>query len=185
MNLKNKTEIFALFLFISVLLNACTLQQDASRHHAEIYKAMDTFTQSIKREHLASDAVMLPAKKVQGDALPYDALKYLVAVRRIFYITDTIQDDSLSMPGFSIHALTFENRRRALKVWKQFCNEPEWIDNQLLSRPGFLFLRHNIILHINAEPGIDPETWKSVLRQVGHAFPEKRIKDTYYCQFDF
>jgi hypothetical protein len=175
----------AFIIVISLYVSSCTLQQDSTRHHAEIYHAMDVFTQHIKRGNLATDAVMLPAKKVQGDALPYDALKYLVGVRRIFYITDTLQDDSLSMPSFSIHALTFENRRRALKVWKQFCNEPEWIENQLLSRPGFVFLRHNIILHINAEPGLDSNTWKSVLQHVGTAFPEKRMKDTYYCHFDF
>jgi hypothetical protein len=174
----------ALLLCITLYLTSCSLQQDAAKHHPEIYQAMDDFSRQIKQQKLAEDAIILPAKKVNGKSLPYDALEYLVEVRRIFFSTDTIQNDSMSTPGFSIHALTFENRRRALWTWKQFCNEPEWVDNQLLSRPGFVFLRHNIIIHINAEPGLPPDTWKAVIQQVVNTFPEKRIKDTYYCHID-
>jgi len=172
--------LFLICLFLSLYISSCSLREKPEQNLMPVLKQTDSFRNKVKVLDEGYEAVEFPYKKIKGKSLSISELHSIYAIRRIFLNPANTVGDTL-LPGMSVHLLVFTTRRKALQTYRLFCASPEWVEMQLLSKPGLVLLRYNMIIHINTEAGLSAETWQRIRELAEVSFPERNKNPEYTC----
>ncbi len=148
-NIKSNRHI-AKCLFLSLLLiqlYACSLKENPEQDLVSMLEVTKNFRTEMLKRYPKWESVEMPYKGVKGKDIPIQGLRWWRGAQRSFYFPK----DTVLNQGYSVHFMLMYNRKKALDLFRSFCKDSRWQENQILSNAARVYLYRNSILYINRE----------------------------------